>query len=359
MTAKTVLVVHDDADLVASVRAALSASAPDIELINALSGPRALGMMAQAVPSVLVVDAELAGVDGYAFTRQVKTAPETAQVPVIVVSLDPNEVSALKARQVGAAAHLPSTGPVDPLVAKIVALASAAQPAAAGSDSPEAVPAAPQGAVPGVPVEGVAAPASVSAPAGAAVAPTPDAPQPVSSLQPDDAGYGAPQPVSAEMSYATSAGSSPQSSANPEVTAEPKPSGPPGSGAPHIDDMLRMMLERGGSDLHIAVGSAPGIRQRGELIPVENMRPLSPRDTMEMILGLLSEEQRRRFETELELDFAYSIPGVSRFRANVFQQRNSMGAVFRVIPIQIPTLEDLACPRSAPTSPTGPAASCL
>jgi twitching motility protein PilT len=66
---------------------------------------------------------------------------------------------------------------------------------------------------------------------------------------------------------------------------------------------------------------------------------------MEMILSVLSEEQRRRFETELELDFAYSIPGVSRFRANVFQQRNSMGAVFRVIPIDIPTLEQLGLPK--------------
>ena len=97
-----------------ALRAALAAQSPDIELVNALSGPRALGMMAQAVPAVLVVDAELAGVDGYAFTRQVKTAPATAQVPIIIVSLDPNEVSALKARQVGAAAHLPSTGPVGP-----------------------------------------------------------------------------------------------------------------------------------------------------------------------------------------------------------------------------------------------------
>jgi len=105
------------------------------------------------------------------------------------------------------------------------------------------------------------------------------------------------------------------------------------------------MLERGGSDLHITVGSPPGIRQRGEIVPVENMKPLMPRDTMEMILGLLSEEQRRRFETELELDFAYSIPGVSRFRANVLQQRNSMGAVFRVIPIKIPTMEELLLPK--------------
>ena len=64
-----------------------------------------------------------------------------------------------------------------------------------------------------------------------------------------------------------------------------------------------------------------------------------------MILSLLSEEQRRRFETELELDFAYSIPGLSRFRANVFQQRNSMAAVFRMIPLQVPTLEDLGLPK--------------
>ena len=78
-----------------------------------------------------------------------------------------------------------------------------------------------------------------------------------------------------------------------------------------------------------------------------------------MILSLLSEEQRRRFETELELDFAYSIPGVSRFRANVFQQRNSMGAVFRVIPHQDP---DDGGARPAEglqvSSPSGRAASC-
>jgi twitching motility protein PilT len=108
---------------------------------------------------------------------------------------------------------------------------------------------------------------------------------------------------------------------------------------------LRLLIDRGGSDLHLTVGSPPGLRLRGEIVPVENHSALTPRDTMEMILGLLSEEQRRKFEIELELDFAYSIPGVSRFRANVFQQRNSMGAVFRVIPIAIPTLEDLALPK--------------
>jgi twitching motility protein PilT len=151
-------------------------------------------------------------------------------------------------------------------------------------------------------------------------------------------GTGVPQPVD-------SASAAPPLAAPviPQVTIDTMP--PPASDVPHIDELLRLMIDRGGSDLHITVGSPPGIRQRGELLPIENQRPLMPRDTQEMILSLLSEEQRRRFETELELDFAYSIPGLSRFRANVMQQRNSMGAVFRVIPLEIPTLEGLGLPK--------------
>jgi twitching motility protein PilT len=112
-----------------------------------------------------------------------------------------------------------------------------------------------------------------------------------------------------------------------------------------IDDLLRLLLEREGSDLHLTVGSPPGLRIRGEIVPVARTKPLTPKDTQDMILALLSEEQRRRFDAELELDFAYSIPGLSRFRANVFQQRNSMGAVFRRIPLAIPTLEELGLPK--------------
>jgi twitching motility protein PilT len=112
-----------------------------------------------------------------------------------------------------------------------------------------------------------------------------------------------------------------------------------------VDDLLRLLLERGGSDLHLTVGSPPGLRIRGEIVPVARVRALTPKDTQDMILMLLSEEQRRRFDAELELDFAYSIPGLSRFRANVFQQRNSMGAVFRCIPLAIPTLEELGLPK--------------
>ncbi|MGB4593144.1 MAG: type IV pilus twitching motility protein PilT, partial [Coriobacteriia bacterium] len=150
-------------------------------------------------------------------------------------------------------------------------------------------------------------------------------------------GYGAPQPAPAVPTMSPVEGPAPGRAASATKT--------PASDAPHIDDLLRLMIERGGSDLHITVGSPPGMRQRGELTPVENAKVLTPRDTQEMILNLLSEEQRKRFETELELDFAYSIPGLSRFRANVFQQRNSLGAVFRVIPIKIPTLEELGLPK--------------
>jgi len=313
---KRVLVVHDDAGLVDRLRTQLVTLAADVEVVNALSGPRAQGMMSQSMPDVLVVDAELLGVDGYEFTKQVKSEGASKDVPVIIVSLAADESSALKARQVGASALLAANGPIENLTSRIIALSQ-------GAPAPVA------GAAPGAPAT-AAAPGGPSPVAGYG-APQAVAPQPVGGGQPGPApSYGAPQPVSANPM--------------PDVTVTSSGSGP-ASDTPHIDDLLRLMLERGGSDLHITVGSPPGIRQRGEIIPIENMKPLMPRDTMEMILGLLSEEQRRRFETELELDFAYSIPGVSRFRANVLQQRNSMGAVFRVIPIKIPTMEELLLPK--------------
>jgi twitching motility protein PilT len=134
--------------------------------------------------------------------------------------------------------------------------------------------------------------------------------------------------------------------AGPRVASSARPA-PPGSRSDdlNVDDLLRLLLDREGSDLHLTAGSPPGLRIRGEIHPVENCDPLTPKDTQDLILALLSEEQRRRFDAELELDFAYSIPGLSRFRCNVFQQRNSMGAVFRCIPLSIPTIDDLRLPK--------------
>jgi twitching motility protein PilT len=334
---KRVLIVHDDSAYTEQLTRAIGGSMPGADVMTALSGPRALGLIGTTVPDVIIVDAELVGMDGYALTQRLKADPQTKDVPVIIVSLSPNEGSALKARQVGAAAHVPATGPMETIVDRINALANGAGAPATRS------PGAPQ---------------QPSAPAGAPQQVAPSAQQPQTatpSAAPPVAGTGAPQPVSPSGSRA------PERIQPPSGLPGQRPSAPSsvgggvqvgspgmpagGDGVPHIDDLLRLMLQRGGSDLHITVGSPPGIRQRGELVPLEDMKPLTPRDTMEMIFSLLSEEQRRRFETELELDFAYSIPGVSRFRANVLQQRNSMGAVFRVIPIKIPTMEELALPK--------------
>ena len=312
----TVLIVHDDASFFESTRAALIAAIPGCEVIGAISAPRALGMARQHRPSVIIADGDLEGMDGYAFTAELKGDGELAGIPVLIVANDPSEASALKARQVGAAGHLASAVDSQTLVQKISSLAGTAVQAAAAA--PSVAP-----GVPAVPVEplGVAAPspAPVQAPSIPAPAPAP--------------GYGAPQEL--PQGYGAPQVGSPMGGA---VRA-------PGADVPHVDDLLRMMIDLGGSDLHITVGSPPGIRVRGEIQPVEGARMLLPKDTQEMLLSLLSEEQRRRFETELELDFAYSIPGLSRFRTNIFQQRNSMGAVFRVIPLKIPTLDDLQLPR--------------
>ncbi|MHB0980285.1 MAG: type IV pilus twitching motility protein PilT [Thermoleophilia bacterium] len=113
---------------------------------------------------------------------------------------------------------------------------------------------------------------------------------------------------------------------------------------PDIGQLLHKMIEVGGSDLHLKVGSPPCIRVNGEMDRVESAEALKPDDTREMILGLLNTGQRKEFEEEHELDFAYAIPGLSRFRVNAFFQRGSIGSVFRTIPIKIPTAEELGLP---------------
>ncbi len=317
---KTVLIVHDDPAFFEGTKAALAASMPGCEVIGAISAPRALGMARQHRPDVVIADGDLEGMDGYAFTAELKGDADLAGIPVLIVANDPTEASALKARQVGAAGHMPSAVDSQTLAQKIGALAGATMTAA-----PAAAPA------PAVPVESLGAaqpPAPAPGPVAAPASPGYGAPQ-----EPP-AGYGAPQEVPAGYG-------APQA----QPAGAPSAGRAPGGDVPHVDDLLRMMIDLGGSDLHITVGSPPGIRVRGEIQSVEGMRMLLPKDTQEMLLSLLSEEQRRRFETELELDFAYSIPGLSRFRTNIFQQRNSMGAVFRVIPLKIPTLDDLQLPK--------------
>ena len=110
-------------------------------------------------------------------------------------------------------------------------------------------------------------------------------------------------------------------------------------------DVLLEVLERDASDLHLTVGSPPIIRINGVLERLDYPR-LSANDTRELIYSILSQDQRQRLENEWEIDFSYSVPGRARFRVNAYFQRNSLGAAFRLIPIQIKKLEDLGLPRT-------------
>ncbi|MDI6843962.1 MAG: PilT/PilU family type 4a pilus ATPase [Anaerosomatales bacterium] len=315
MSEPIVLVVHDDPAFSERLDSALKSVMPDAVVRSLPSAMRALAVAKQQHPAVIIADGDLAGMDGFAMTQELKADDELSDIPVIIVVNSPSEATALRARQVGAVAHLPSSVDAATLVQKIFSLVSSEPSEPAQDASAAAAPAGGEAAPPSEPGVGYGAP------------------QPLPQDSPFaqvSAGYGAPQPVAQPPA--------------PEPRVEVGAS-PPGSDVPHVDDLLRLMLDMGGSDLHITVGSPPGIRVRGELMPAEGYKSLSPRETQAMILSLLSEEQRKRFETELELDFAYSIPGLSRFRANVFQQRGSMGAVFRVIPLTIPTLDSLGLPR--------------
>ena len=113
-----------------------------------------------------------------------------------------------------------------------------------------------------------------------------------------------------------------------------------------LDEVLVKLVEAGGSDLHLTAGSPPALRVRGELVRLEEYGPLSPIELQQMIYGILTQRQREAFENELELDLSYTVPGRSRFRVNVFRQRDSLGAVLRVIPFEIKALEDLGVPAS-------------
>ena len=112
----------------------------------------------------------------------------------------------------------------------------------------------------------------------------------------------------------------------------------------HVNDLLKKVLEQRGSDLHLTAGSPPVIRVHGELQPVEGIDALSGSQIREMIYAILTQKQREKFENELELDCSYSLPGQSRFRVNVFLQRDNVGAVMRAIPYEIVPFDNLGVP---------------
>lgn len=110
-----------------------------------------------------------------------------------------------------------------------------------------------------------------------------------------------------------------------------------------LNELLLEVLERGGSDLHITVGVPPVVRVNGRLNHLDYPR-LMPKDTQELVYSILTQDQREKLERNWEFDFSYSVPGKARFRVNVYYQRNSVGAAFRLIPIRIRSLQELGLP---------------
>jgi twitching motility protein PilT len=117
----------------------------------------------------------------------------------------------------------------------------------------------------------------------------------------------------------------------------------------HINALLTDMVELGASDLHLSAGLPPSIRVDGEIRPMEGYEPLNSSETRRLVYGILTQRQRERFETDLELDTSHAVPNVGRFRLNVFVQRDSVGAVLRAIPFRIVPLETLGIPATVAT----------
>jgi twitching motility protein PilT len=111
-----------------------------------------------------------------------------------------------------------------------------------------------------------------------------------------------------------------------------------------IDDLLEQMVARKASDLHISVASPPAVRVRGEMERLEGYDQLSGEDTQQLLYRILSSEQQKQLEIKRQLDFSHSVPGLARFRVNVYFQKECVGAAFRMIPDELKTLEELGIP---------------
>jgi len=112
----------------------------------------------------------------------------------------------------------------------------------------------------------------------------------------------------------------------------------------HVNDLLKIAVDAGASDLHLKVGSCPMMRVRGSLTPAVPDRRLAHDDLVAMANAVLPTGHREKFKTNHEVDLAYSVAGLGRFRCNAFQQRGTIGMIFRVIPIDVASIESLSLP---------------
>jgi twitching motility protein PilT len=235
-------------------------------------------------------------------------------------------------------------------------------PAAGVPTAPDAGP-VPGGALPGVPP--LAAPlapvAGGPAPRGYG-APVPSAALPGAGHVPQQPLAPAPPQPVAHPAYSGAPVAQPQ---HPQAQAAPAPgtraalrAGGAASGSAvrsgmgeqkreddlDLDGVLHAMVQAGASDLHLTSGAAPTIRLSGSLVPLEGFEPMQAEALRRTLYAVLTQKQREKFEANLELDLSYSVRGLARFRLNLYQQRESIGAAFRVIPYEIKPLEQLGVP---------------
>lgn len=111
----------------------------------------------------------------------------------------------------------------------------------------------------------------------------------------------------------------------------------------NLHELLKIMMDRKASDLHVTTASPPQVRVDGELVPLD-FPPLTPVETKQMCYSILTDAQKHKFEEENELDLSFGVKNLSRFRANIFMQRGAVAAAFRAIPFQIRTFQELGLP---------------
>ncbi len=111
----------------------------------------------------------------------------------------------------------------------------------------------------------------------------------------------------------------------------------------NLHQLLKAMLEKGASDLHVTTGTSPQLRVDGSLMPL-NMPSLSPQETKQTCYSILTDAQKHRFEAQNELDLSFGVKGLARFRANIFVQRGAIAGVFRIIPYEIKNIDELGVP---------------
>jgi twitching motility protein PilT len=230
-----------------------------------------------------------------------------------------------------------------PAMAPAIALPVASAPPVAPPAAPVAPPVVPASAEPSATSLAPEAPAAGPAVGLAPAAMVPTAPQPVSAfapaaplestmasveLAPRDTGSASEQ-MDQDAAYARSA---------LEEGSETE--------AALLTELLIQVQDTGASDLHVTSGARPTLRLQGTLVPLEDRPLLTPPVIQRMLYAILTQKQREKFEEVLELDFAYALPGRARFRVNLYRQRDSLGAAFRIIPYEIKALEELGVPPS-------------